>query len=71
MVGNRTANVITNLIETVYKSGDFVLAINDFFLIFDYFFNLLLLRVVCPFVKLSIGSCSDFGLEHQKLRGYH
>lgn len=31
MVGNRTANVITNLIETIYKSGDFVLAINDFF----------------------------------------
>lgn len=37
MVGNRTANVITNLIETVYKSGDFILAINDFLNIFDYF----------------------------------
>lgn len=31
MVGSRNANVITNLIETIYKSGFFVLAINDFF----------------------------------------
>ena len=70
MVGNKIDSIFTDLIETSYQSGDFVLAIN-YFQFFDFSFDVLVLvsnQSLYIFIKLSIGSCSVFRLEYQNQR---